>query len=563
MKTKSAIAILMVGLVCGMAQAATYVDDFNRADGSLGANWTIAGGDYAITNGQVACSSSGNVVAYWNKGQTLNSGTNGFAISTMVSLSAASNSAWTGLTFNYQNPTNFYQLRYSGLGEVQMLRFVNGANVAFYNPAGTEFAHVPNRPYLLEVSSMTPYIFRASIKDTVTGAVVWSTAATTDGTSSFTDGYGGYYSSSLGLVLFDDFALTSEVFQDEYTRVPAIGTFDTDASVSIGTGYALSQLAGDKLAQARTLNGRIQLNQTAGSVNAGNVVLRYTGLELANTAGSNESFVVEGDIISANIVSASLLYGLAFNYQPDGSFYAARINTGNSTNALQFVRFNSAGAATGFYSASNSVPIAITTTNHIVITSSEPGVFSYALTGPSVDGGCMTGTATDTVLKLANGYAGFYATTANTSILFDNLYVKNLLAPVVFASTGYAGWAGTWDVDIGATTNDYDNDGLLNIYEYGLGGDPTNSADQGLSSGFAIQNVGGTNYFGYVHPQLAADQNSGLSYYLELTPDLAIPSWTNAGYVVYGTNVTGGTFDYVTNITSTVEDKKFVRLIIE
>ncbi|MCF7816426.1 MAG: hypothetical protein K9M54_00960 [Kiritimatiellales bacterium] len=561
---KRAIAILTMGLVYGTAQATTYVDNFNRADGSLGANWTIAGGDYAITNEQVAVSTSGNVVAYWNKGQTLNSGTNGFAISTTVSLNADVNSAWTGLAFNYQNPSNYYEFRYSGTGEVQVLRFVDGSAAAFYNPAGTEFAHVPNRPYRLEVSSISNYTFRATIKDTVTGALVWEVPAATDGTSSFTDGYGGYYSSSLGKVLFDDFELTSEVFQDDYTRIPAIGTFNTDASVSIGTGYALSQLAGDKVAQARTLNGRIQLQQTTtGSVSAGNVVLRYTGLELANTAGSNESFTVEGDIISANTVAPALLYGLAFNYQPDGSFYTARINTGNAATALQFVRYNSAGAASSFYVATNSVPIAITTTNHLVITSSEPGVFNYALTGPSIDGGCLTGTATDTVLKLANGQAGFYASACNTSILFDNLFIKVTRAPLVFPSTGYDAWASNWGVDIGASTNDYDGDGLLNIYEYGLGGDPTNSFDQGISPGFAIQNVGGTNYFGYVHPQLAADQNSGLSYYLELTPDLVIPSWTNADYLVYGTNVTGGTFDYVTNITGTVESKKFIRLIIE
>ena len=31
----------------------------------------------------------------------------------------------------------------------------------------------------------------------------------------------------------------------------------------------------------------------------------------------------------------------------------------------------------------------------------------------------------------------------------------------------------------------------------------------------------------------------------------------------YGTNVVAGDFDYVTNITTTVESKKYVRLIIE
>jgi len=74
--------------------------------------------------------------------------------------------------------------------------------------------------------------------------------------------------------------------------------------------------------------------------------------------------------------------------------------------------------------------------------------------------------------------------------------------------------------------------------------------------------VGGTNYFGYVHPQLS-DTNSGLSYFLELTTDLVSGVWTNSGYSVLGTNVTGGKMNYVTNVTDTVGSKKFIRLMIE
>ena len=64
---------------------------------------------------------------------------------------------------------------------------------------------------------------------------------------------------------------------------------------------------------------------------------------------------------------------------------------------------------------------------------------------------------------------------------------------------GYAGWAVDWGVDIGSETNAYDLEGLLNIYEYGLGGDPTNSNDQGTSPAFAIVDGGGSNMFNYVY----------------------------------------------------------------
>jgi len=141
--------------------------------------------------------------------------------------------------------------------------------------------------------------------------------------------------------------------------------------------------------------------------------------------------------------------------------------------------------------------------------------------------------------------------------------VDNVSVVSVIPAGGYIGWAENWGVDIGASTNDYDSDGLSNLYEYGLGGDPTNALDQGTSPEFGIVNVGGTNWFGYVHPQRAAYPNSDLSYFLELNMDLIFGTWSNAGYTVAGTNVTGGELDFVTNLMDTVAGGKFIRLIIE
>lgn len=123
----------------------------------------------------------------------------------------------------------------------------------------------------------------------------------------------------------------------------------------------------------------------------------------------------------------------------------------------------------------------------------------------------------------------------------------------------YAGWASVWGVDIGAETNDYDGDGILNIYEYGLGGNPTNAADRGASPVFAIDGDGAG--LSYIYPRLAI--STELNYYIELTDDLVPGSWTNAGYTVSGTNITSGTLDYVTNRIATDDPQKFIRLIIE
>lgn len=66
----------------------------------------------------------------------------------------------------------------------------------------------------------------------------------------------------------------------------------------------------------------------------------------------------------------------------------------------------------------------------------------------------------------------------------------------------------------------------------------------------------------YVHAQRTDDTN--LIYYLETTEDLVeAPGWTNAGYAVVATNVTEGTFDFVTNSIPSTAAQNFIRLIIE
>jgi hypothetical protein len=65
----------------------------------------------------------------------------------------------------------------------------------------------------------------------------------------------------------------------------------------------------------------------------------------------------------------------------------------------------------------------------------------------------------------------------------------------------------------------------------------------------------------YVHPQRSDD--SAIVYTVETSTNLVSGSWTNAGTTVGGTEVTGGTLDFVTNEVDTVEDQKFIRLKID
>jgi formylglycine-generating enzyme required for sulfatase activity len=127
----------------------------------------------------------------------------------------------------------------------------------------------------------------------------------------------------------------------------------------------------------------------------------------------------------------------------------------------------------------------------------------------------------------------------------------------------------TWAADYGLSgTNatasaDPDGDTLDNLGEYGLGGDPTNPADQGIPPTYAMDQAGGSNWVTYVYPK-RSNLDSGLTYYLETSTNLVSGTWINDGYNVVGTGAIDPEFNAVTNqVPTEPERKKFIRLVIE
>jgi len=114
-----------------------------------------------------------------------------------------------------------------------------------------------------------------------------------------------------------------------------------------------------------------------------------------------------------------------------------------------------------------------------------------------------------------------------------------------------------------APAADPDGDGLDNLYEFGLGGDPADPLDRAIAPSFSVVEEGGTTGMDYVYPK-RSDPNSGLTYHLELNDDLIYGNWTNSGYVVTGTGSINSDFGAVTNRVSTSgEESRFIRLSVE
>lgn len=110
---------------------------------------------------------------------------------------------------------------------------------------------------------------------------------------------------------------------------------------------------------------------------------------------------------------------------------------------------------------------------------------------------------------------------------------------------------------------DPDGDDLNNLYEFGLGGDPMDSVDRGISPTYGRVEDSGTNWMDYVYPK-RTDANSGIAYHLELCDDLVSNVWKNGDGFVVGTGPINPEFNAVTNrIPMVGKPEQFIRLLIE
>jgi hypothetical protein len=121
-------------VLCGQVQnvsAITVTDDFNRADGPLGANWTELSPYFQIISNQAHNGQFNGGVDGLTEYAGIDVGTNAFSV--QANLSAPSADEWAGLAFNIQNSTQFYWARWRQDGYYQILGgslFVQGT-VAF------------------------------------------------------------------------------------------------------------------------------------------------------------------------------------------------------------------------------------------------------------------------------------------------------------------------------------------------------------------------------------------------------------------------------------------------
>ena len=124
-----------------------------------------------------------------------------------------------------------------------------------------------------------------------------------------------------------------------------------------------------------------------------------------------------------------------------------------------------------------------------------------------------------------------------------------------YTGTPFSRWMMNYPT-LGTQTNQTDNmdgDALDNLYEYALGGNPTNGNDTGISSAFHVLSNGTSNYLEYVYAQ--RNDDASLSYWLELNTNLLRDAWTREFYEVIGTNTASGIENFV-SVTQSRTDRR-------
>jgi hypothetical protein len=153
---------------------------------------------------------------------------------------------------------------------------------------------------------------------------------------------------------------------------------------------------------------------------------------------------------------------------------------------------------------------------------------------------------------------GVFATTAR--IRLRHLVVRQGSSP-----SAYDSWTdsqGIYNADA-ARSNDYDNDGRNNVWEWGLGGNPTLPNILGIRQAIEYARVGSNMV--YVYPRLKSSARP--DYFLTESDNLVFTGFTDqeGDYTITsgGTWTNQPNFEAVTNLIPTADAVKFIKLNIE
>jgi len=206
MKRKLLIAALLCGVSASWATLVT--DDFSRAEpvdytsdtSQIGPHWkqNWLTNKWSISSGGSVYGDikRGEAVLYNDELQTTSGGGDSFTLQ-LDYAGRHTATVWGGIAWNYQNPTNFYCLRYKNTTDnYQLISWKDGV-IAEYQSGHASSAFADSTLYHFSISSSNAYEFAYAISKASDGSVVAS-GSFNPAAASFNGGYGGIYQTSTG-----------------------------------------------------------------------------------------------------------------------------------------------------------------------------------------------------------------------------------------------------------------------------------------------------------------------------------------------------------------------------
>jgi hypothetical protein len=146
---------------------------------------------------------------------------------------------------------------------------------------------------------------------------------------------------------------------------------------------------------------------------------------------------------------------------------------------------------------------------------------------------------------------------------------KAIRVPImkVYVPSSSDPWHAAWNAEYNLSgadaelTADPDADGMNNLVEYALGGNPTNTDASSILPGSVLVDAGGTNWLEHTYFRRLDAGLRGLSYEILRTDDLVDGVWTDSGVFEIGSGPVDADFEAVTNRISTAGyNNQFLRL---
>jgi PKD repeat protein len=341
-----------------------------------------------------------------------------------------------------------------------------------------------------------------------------------------------------------------------------------DTTVTTNKNWTLSSLNNANPTVTGTAGTATGAFTSAGVLGAGDS-FSFTVSSVMNWSGAaaQAALLTNGFGNYLNSLPAGKIGVFQFNLGVDSTAInpSDNANTLNGTNEALVYTFSTSNLSTGrlFLTSFNFANYVASASTDFVIYDPSGNQVTVQYWDQNYNSSTYGGIAYNSEFLLQNGYkivVGTGASNTNSSWRASSPQldiVTGATVPPDLTLALYDFWAASYGGTalIGSPTNDFDGDGLANLMEYALGGNPTNNLDTGTAP--TLINTNGTLLF--VYPKRC--DNANLVYSIQSSTNLV--NWTNASYTVTGTNVTGAILNYVTNAMATNGLQTYLRLTVQ